>query len=288
MLDIQLLRKDIPTTWRSVSPPRRIAFDVARFRALEDERKALQTRTEELQAKRNALVEADRPCSRARARTRPPCMRRGGADRRRAQGQRDASSTALQARTATSSWRAIPNLPHAIGAGRASRPTTTSRCAAGARRAAFDFPVKDHVDVGAGARHARLRHRGQALRRRASPCMQRRAGAPAPRARAVHARRAHRASTATPRSTRPTWSTARAAAAPGSCPSSRTTCSDAELRQDGEGDELYLIPTAEVPGDQHRARHASWRAKHLPLKFVCHTPVLPLRGRLATARTRAA
>jgi len=57
MLDISLLRKDLPQvvarleTRKSPQP----FLDVARFGALEGERKALQTRTEELQAKRNAL-----------------------------------------------------------------------------------------------------------------------------------------------------------------------------------------------------------------------------------------
>ena len=54
MLDIQLLRKDLPTAVAGLAR-RGYAFDEAGFRALEDERKGLQTRTEELQARRNAL-----------------------------------------------------------------------------------------------------------------------------------------------------------------------------------------------------------------------------------------
>ena len=57
MLDINLLRKDLATVvarleTRKAPQP---FLDVARFTALEAERKTLQTRTEELQAKRNAL-----------------------------------------------------------------------------------------------------------------------------------------------------------------------------------------------------------------------------------------
>src|SRR3954454_21763291 len=57
MLDISLLRKDLAQvtarleTRESPQP----FLDVARFGALESERKALQTRTEELQARRNGL-----------------------------------------------------------------------------------------------------------------------------------------------------------------------------------------------------------------------------------------
>ena len=60
MLDITLLRKDLATvvarleTRKSPQP----FLDVARFSALEAERKALQTRTEELQARRNSLSQA--------------------------------------------------------------------------------------------------------------------------------------------------------------------------------------------------------------------------------------
>ena len=57
MLDITLLRKDLATvvarleTRKSPQP----FLDVERFVAFESERKGLQTRTEELQARRNSL-----------------------------------------------------------------------------------------------------------------------------------------------------------------------------------------------------------------------------------------
>ena len=63
MLDITLLRRDLPGVIakleRRKSP--QPFLDVARFTALEAERKQLQTRTEELQARRNSAVQADRP-----------------------------------------------------------------------------------------------------------------------------------------------------------------------------------------------------------------------------------
>src|SRR5438552_2680347 len=54
MLDIQLLRKDLPAAVAGLKR-RGYAFDEAGFRELEEERRELQMRTEELQAKRNAL-----------------------------------------------------------------------------------------------------------------------------------------------------------------------------------------------------------------------------------------
>src|SRR4051812_13040310 len=54
MLDIQLLRKDLPAAIAGLKR-RGFEFDEAGFRSLEDERKKLQSRTEELQSRRNAL-----------------------------------------------------------------------------------------------------------------------------------------------------------------------------------------------------------------------------------------
>ncbi|HEX6829564.1 MAG TPA: serine--tRNA ligase, partial [Burkholderiales bacterium] len=54
MLDIQLLRTDLDAVAARIAD-RGIKLDVEPFRRLEQERKQIQTRTQELQAKRNAL-----------------------------------------------------------------------------------------------------------------------------------------------------------------------------------------------------------------------------------------
>ena len=54
MIDIQLLRKDINDVAARLAQ-RKFNLDVAAFNALEVERKAIQTRTEELQSRRNTL-----------------------------------------------------------------------------------------------------------------------------------------------------------------------------------------------------------------------------------------
>jgi len=53
MLDIQILRNDLANVAARLKT-RGFDFDTARFEELEAERKILQTRTQELQAKRNA------------------------------------------------------------------------------------------------------------------------------------------------------------------------------------------------------------------------------------------
>ena len=59
MLDINALRNDLPGVAAALAK-RGVALDGARFESLEAERKGIQTRTQELQAKRNALSQADR------------------------------------------------------------------------------------------------------------------------------------------------------------------------------------------------------------------------------------
>ena len=54
MIDIQFLRKDIAAVAARLAQ-RKFQFDVNAFNAIEAERKSLQTRTEELQSKRNTL-----------------------------------------------------------------------------------------------------------------------------------------------------------------------------------------------------------------------------------------
>ncbi|MCP5276980.1 MAG: serine--tRNA ligase [Thiobacillus sp.] len=54
MLDIQLLRKDLPAVAQRLAT-RGVTLDTARIEALEAERKTIQTRTQDLQARRNQL-----------------------------------------------------------------------------------------------------------------------------------------------------------------------------------------------------------------------------------------
>ena len=63
MIDIQQLRKDIDTVAARLAT-RHFVLDVAKFNALEGERKHIQTRTEELQGKRNTLSPASADCAR--------------------------------------------------------------------------------------------------------------------------------------------------------------------------------------------------------------------------------
>ncbi|MBA5605031.1 serine--tRNA ligase [Duganella sp. FT3S] len=144
MIDIQLLRKDIATVAERLAT-RKFQLDVAGFNALEAERKAIQTRTEELQGKRNSLSKQIGMMKGKGEDTSAVMAEVGGLG-----DELKANETALSALQAKLSefMQAIPNLPHE------SVPVGTDETAnvevrrVGTPRS-FDFEVKDHVDVGA-------------------------------------------------------------------------------------------------------------------------------------------
>ena len=146
MLDITLLRKDLATvvarleTRKSPQP----FLDLARFSALESERKTLQTRTEELQARRNSLSREIGKKKGQGADASAEMAEVGGIG-----GDLDRSAERLEAIQAELSalLMGLPNLPDAsVPVGDESANLEIRRW--GTPRT-FDFTPKDHVDLGA-------------------------------------------------------------------------------------------------------------------------------------------
>ncbi len=148
MLDINLLRKDLDGVLARLQTRKNPQpfLDAARFRALEGERKTLQTRTEELQGRRNSLSKQI-----------GALMGQGKKDEAEAA---KAEVNALKVELDRSAARleqiqaemqalllAVPNLPHASVPVGADESGNVEVRRWGTPRA-FDFPVKDHVDVG--------------------------------------------------------------------------------------------------------------------------------------------
>jgi seryl-tRNA synthetase len=144
MIDIQLLRKDIDNVAARLAS-RKFQLDVAGFNALEAERKAIQTRTEELQGKRNSL-------------SKQIGMLKGkGEDTSAVMAEVAGIGDELKANEVklaevqgqmTAFMQSIPNLPHAdVPVGQDESANVEVRKVGTPRE--FDFPVKDHVDVGA-------------------------------------------------------------------------------------------------------------------------------------------
>ncbi|MEF9385200.1 serine--tRNA ligase [Ralstonia solanacearum species complex bacterium KE056] len=144
MLDIQLLRKDIDAVAARLND-RGYELDVAGFAALEAERKAIQTRTEELQARRNSLSKQI-GMLKGKGEDASAVMAEVagiGDELKASAAQLDVVQGRLQ-----DLLLSIPNVPHeSVPAGKNETENVEVRREGTPR--AFDFAVKDHVDLGA-------------------------------------------------------------------------------------------------------------------------------------------
>ena len=147
MLDITLLRKDLASVVTLLEKRKspQPYLDVAQFQSLEGERKTLQTRTEELQAKRNSLSkQIGMLKSKGEDTSAVMAEVAGLADELKASGDR---LEAIQAELSVM-LMSVPNLPHASVPEGADESGNLEVRRWGEPRS-FDFTVKDHVDVGA-------------------------------------------------------------------------------------------------------------------------------------------
>ena len=144
MLDLNLLRKDLPRVIAGLES-RGHVFDRAAFETLESERKRVQTETEALQARRNALSKQIGQ------------LKSKGEDASGPMGEVAAmpdTLKSLEAQLALVQGRmqdvllSTPNLPHPDTPFGKSETDNVEVRRVGTPRA-FDFDVKDHVDLGA-------------------------------------------------------------------------------------------------------------------------------------------
>jgi seryl-tRNA synthetase len=147
MLDITLLRKDLATvvarleTRQSPQP----FLDVARFGTLESERKGLQTRTEELQARRNSL---SKEIGRKKGQGADASAEMAEVNGIAGELERSAARLeAIQAELATM-LMSLPNLPDASVPVGPDESANVEVRRWGTPRS-FEFTPRDHVDLGA-------------------------------------------------------------------------------------------------------------------------------------------
>ncbi len=147
MLDITLLRRDLPGVVARLDARKspQPFLDVARFSALEAERKTLQTRTEELQARRNSLSRQIGQ-NKGRGEDSTALM----AEVAGIAGDMKAGADRLEAILAElhALLMSLPNLPHdsvPVGADESANAELRRWGLPGV----YDFSVKDHVDLGA-------------------------------------------------------------------------------------------------------------------------------------------
>jgi seryl-tRNA synthetase len=147
MLDINLLRRELPAVIAGLEKRKNPQpfLDVDRYTALEHERKTLQARTEDLQARRNSLSKQIGMLKGKGEDTAPVMAEVAGiGDELKASAER---LEALQADMAAM-LMSVPNLPDACVPVGADEHGNVEVRRWGTPRT-FDFPVKDHVDLGA-------------------------------------------------------------------------------------------------------------------------------------------
>ena len=261
MLDLLLLRADIDAV-RARLAARGHTLDVAAFQKLEAKRKTLQTRTQDLQAARNSLSK------------RIGVIKGQGGDASAEMAEVAALKNELEAgeqrlaellKDVEAFIAAIPNLPQGdVPVGKSEQDNVEIKKWGVPR--VFDFPVKDHVDLGealgqidfpvaakiAGARFSLLK--GQIARLH--------------RAIAQFMLDVHTGEHGYTEIHVPYLVNSGSVFGTGQLPKF-----EADLfkipRADAEP--LYLIPTAEVPVT-NVVRDEILPAGTLPLKYVCHTP----------------
>lgn len=144
MLDIQALRNDLEGVVTQLQR-RGFAFDAARFTALEQERKTVQTRTQDLQAKRN---NASKQIGMAKAKGEDVSAIMAEVASFGDQLKADEVRLAELQTELQNLLLNVPNLPHAsVPDGKSEEDNVEVRRVGTPR--VFDFEIKDHADVGA-------------------------------------------------------------------------------------------------------------------------------------------
>jgi len=261
MLDIQLLRTDLDAVAARIAS-RGIALPVEEFQRLESARRAVQTRTQELQNRRNGLSKQigeakrkgeDAAAIMAEAAALPEELKRLEGELERLQQQLN------------DMLLVIPNLPHAsVPVGRSADDNPEVRRIGTPRR--FDFEPKDHVDVGTQLGMLDFERAGKISGARftliTGPL------ARLHRAIAQFMLDVHTTEHGYTEVYAPYLVNAASLRGTGNLPKFEDDLF-AVPRKDA--DKLYLIPTAEVPVT-NIVRDEIVPLEQLPLKFVCHSP----------------
>ncbi len=145
MLDVNLLRNDLPLVVAGLAR-RGVAIDTPLFEALERERKDIQTRTQDLQSKRNTL---SKQIGAAKGKGQDATALLAevagiGAETKRLEGELDRLQGALRDLLLD-----LPNLTHpSVPVGKSADDNVEVRRWGMPRN--FDFPARDHTDIGEG------------------------------------------------------------------------------------------------------------------------------------------
>jgi seryl-tRNA synthetase len=261
MLDIQLLRTNLALVAERLAT-RGVTLDTATFEVLETERKAVQVRTQELQAKRNSLSKQV-GVLKGKGEDASAVLAEVGGIGDELKRNEDALA-ALQERY-NAFVAVIPNLPHeSVPVG--SDETGNVEVSRDGTAPHFDFSVKDHVEIGeklggidfetaakiSGSRFSVMKGGVARLHRALAQFML-----------DTHTTEHGYTEVYVPYLVNPD-----SMFGTGQLPKFEE---DLFRVPRADGSRLYLIPTAEVPVT-NMVRDEIVAAEALPLKFVCHTP----------------
>jgi seryl-tRNA synthetase len=256
MIDLQALRSNLDAVTARLAA-RGYVLDRDTFLSLEAERKDIQTRTQELQARRNAHAKAIGQ-AKAKGEDAAPLLAESAAVNQQLAELEQRQAGVLERVQAF--LGDIPNPPHeSVPAGRSPDDNVEQRRWGEPRR--FDFQPKDHVDVGIGL----LDFETAAKLSGARFTVMKGALARLHRALAQFMLDAHTTEHGYTEAYVPYMVSGESA---------NGVTSLAKFKDDLfkiEGRDLFLIPTAEVPVTNF-VRDEIVPLESLPLRFVCHSP----------------
>lgn len=264
MLDINLLRKQLDDVVARLAT-RPFEFPVKEFNALENDRKEVQKQTEALQALRNSLAKQI------------GTIKKSGGDASELMAEAAAipeKLVDLEARLADirkdleELMMSVPNLPtESVPVGKDERDNPEVRRWGTPRT--FDFEVKDHVDIGMPLG---LDFETAAKESGSRFCFMRGQVARLHRALAQFMLDTHTSEHGYTECYTPYIVSAETMRGTGQLPKFEEDLFAAKKGgQDGEGEHLYLIPTAEV-SLTNMVSGKLLRADELPIKITAHTP----------------
>ncbi|MDE2599970.1 MAG: serine--tRNA ligase [Rhodocyclaceae bacterium] len=260
MLDIQLLRTQLDHVTTRLAT-RGVNFDAAGFQALEDERKGLQTKTQDLQAKRNALSkQVGMLKGKGEDASAVLAEVAGIGDELKANEER----LAVLLAKINDFVAVIPNLPHeSVPVGEDEKGNI--EVLRWGTPKTYDFPVKDHVELGENLGGLDFETAAKITGSRFS--VMKGGIARLHRALAQFMLNTHGGEHGYTEVYVPYLVNPASMFGTGQLPKF-----EEDLFRVPHGDgHLYLIPTAEVPVT-NIVRDEIVAADALPLKFVCHTP----------------
>ena len=270
MIDPQLLRKDIAAVAARLAT-RKFQLDVEKFNTLESERKSLQTRTEELQAKRNQLAKA---IGMKKGKGEDAAAEMAEATQINVDMESGAARLAILQVEIADFLMGIPNLPdETVPVGKDE--TENKEVKRWGTIPEFAFPVKDQVDLGAplgldfesaakisGSRFVVLKGPAARLHRALAQFMI----------------DLHTTQHGYEELYVPLMVNAASMRGTGQLPKFEEDLFKVPRQMGGEDgageakiENFYLIPTAEVPVT-NLVRDTITAAEELPLKFAAHTP----------------